>query len=195
MAALIEILLYLSQTVFSLFCIAVLLRFLLQWSGADFYNPISQFLVKVTAPLLNPLRRFIPGYLGVDIAALVLALIVQAIAISCASILIGFGLPNLFALLVWAPIGILAILLNIYFFAILANIVVSWVAPGTANAATMMLHRLTEPVMAPFRKMLPALGGLDLSPILVFVTINIAKIILRHMAVASGLYPGLVLGL
>ncbi|MFT5483061.1 MAG: YggT family protein [Halieaceae bacterium] len=195
MAALIEVLLYLLQTLFSLFCIAVLVRFLLQWSGADFYNPISQFLVKVTAPLLNPLRKLIPGYLGIDMAALVLALIVQAIAISSTSLLVGFGVPNPFLLLIWAPIGVLAILLNIYFFAILANIVVSWVAPGTANAATMILYRLTEPVMAPFRKMLPSLGGLDLSPILVFVSINIGQIVLRHLANASGLHPGLVLGL
>lgn len=195
MAAIIEILLYLMQFVLSAYLVAVLLRFLLQWVGADFYNPVSQFLVRVTAPVLNPLRKFIPGYLGLDLAALFLAVLIQMLAITIAAILVGYGFPNLLLLLPWALIGVCAMLVNIYFFAILAMIVISWVAPGSNQPAIFLLYRLTEPVMAPFRKLLPSMGGLDLSPILVFVTINILQIILRHLAVNIGLHPMLVLGL
>jgi YggT family protein len=187
--------LYVSQTALSLCVVAVLLRFLLQWTGADFFNPISQFLVKVTAPALNPLRKLIPGYFGLDLAALVLATLLEMTAIALAAALVGYGIPNLLLLVPWALIGIAAMLVNIYFFAILGMIVVSWVAPGSNHPAIFLLYRLTEPVMAPFRKMLPSLGGLDLSPILVFVTINILQIVLRHLAVGLGLHPILVPGL
>ncbi len=195
MSALNEIMLYVSQTALSLCVVAVLLRFLLQWTGADFFNPISQFLVKVTAPALNPLRKLIPGYFGLDLAALVLATLLEMTAIALAAALVGYGIPNLLLLVPWALIGIAAMLVNIYFFAILGMIVVSWVAPGSNHPAIFLLYRLTEPVMAPFRKMLPSLGGLDLSPILVFVTINILQIVLRHLAVGLGLHPILVPGL
>ena len=180
---------------FSLYALAVLLRFLLQWVGADFYNPVSQFIVKVTTPALKPLRKFIPGYLGLDLAALVLTLLIQMLAIAAAALLVGFPLPNVFVLVLWGVIGVAAMLTNIYFFAILAMIIVSWVAPGSGHPAVFLLYRLTEPVMAPFRRILPPIGGLDLSPILVFVAISVLQIVLRHMAQSVGLHPALVPGL
>ena len=182
-----EILMYLVQTVFSLFLIAVILRFILQLVRADFYNPISQFLVKVTNPLLVPLRRIIPGVAGVDVAAVLLALVVQTIAIVLTYVLVGQPLPAIPNLVIWAALGLVALVVNIYFFALLAMIILSWVAPGSNNPALFLLHQITEPVMAPFRKMLPPMGGLDLSPILLFILINIIQISLRHMAVSVGM--------
>jgi YggT family protein len=193
--ALNEILVYLIQTLLSLFLLAMLLRFLLQLVRADFYNPISQFLVKVTNPLVLPLRKVIPGYGGLDLASLLLAMLLQLVGIAAILLLNGIGLPSIPLLLVWSVLGVISLLVNIYFFALLAMIILSWVAPGGNNPAIYLLYQITEPVMAPLRKLLPPMGGLDFSPILVFVLINIIQIALRHLADGVGLHPALVLGL
>jgi YggT family protein len=190
-----EIITYLMQTVLSLFLLAMLLRFLLQLVRADFYNPISQFLAKVTNPLVLPLRRIIPSYANLDLASLFLALLLQMAGIATLLLLNGVGLPSIVQLLVWSALGITGLLVNIYFFALLAMIILSWVAPGSKNPAIYLLYQITEPVMAPLRKILPSIGGLDFSPILVFIAINIIQIALRHIANSVGLYPGLVFGL
>jgi len=193
--ALNEIFGYLIQTLLSLYLIAMLLRFLLQLVRADFYNPISQFLVKVTNPVLVPLRRVIPGVGGIDVSSLLLALLLQALGIIALLLLNGLALPNPLILLVWSVLGVVGLLVNIYFFALLAMIILSWVAAGSQHPAIYLLYQITEPVMAPFRKALPAMGGLDFSPILVFILINVIQIALRHMAAGVGLHPALVIGL
>ncbi len=195
MNAMNEIFVYLIQTVLSLFLLAVLLRFLLQLVRADFYNPISQFLVKVTNPLVLPLRKVIPGLGGFDMASLLLALLLQMAGIALIYLINGHGVPNIVLLLVWSVLGIAGLLVNIYFFALLAMIILSWVAPGSKNPALFLLFQITEPVMAPFRKALPSMGGLDFSPILVFILINVIQIALRHMAAGVGLHPALVIGI
>ncbi len=195
MGAFNEIAVYLVQTALSLYLVAMLLRFLLQLVRADFYNPISQFLVKITNPLVVPLRRVLPGFGGIDLASLVLAVVLQMLAIIVLMALYGVGIPNLLVLLLWAVVGLLGLLVNVYFFALLAMIILSWVAPGGSHPALLLLYQITEPVMAPFRKLLPPMGGMDFSPILVFILINILQIVLRHMAGAVGLHPALVIGI
>jgi YggT family protein len=190
-----EIMVYLIQTVLSLLLLAMLLRFLLQLVRADFYNPISQFLAKVTNPLVLPLRKVIPGYGGLDLASLFLAVLLQLLGIVAILVLNGIATPPILLLLVWSALGVIGLLVNIYFFALLAMIILSWVAAGSNNPAIHLLYQITEPVMAPFRKMLPPMGGMDFSPILVFILINVIQIALRHMANGVGLAPGLVFGL
>ena len=176
MGALNEILAYLLQTFLSIFLLVVMVRFLLQVVRADFYNPISQFLVKVTNPLILPLRKLVPGMWGLDMAALVLLVLVQVAGIVAMLLLNSFALPNPLLLLLWSLIGIAGLLVNFYFFAMLGMIILSWVAPGSNNPAVYLLRQLTEPVMAPFRRLLPGMGGMDFSPILVFIGINILQI-------------------
>lgn len=195
MAAANEILTYLVQTLLSIYLVAMLLRFLLQLVRADFYNPISQFLVKITNPLVLPLRRVIPGYAGMDMAALLLSLVLQMLAIIALLALHGAGLPNIGLLLLWSALGVVGLLVNIYFFALLAMIILSWIAPGSGHPAIHLLYQITEPVMAPFRKMLPPMGGMDFSPILMFILINVIQIALRHMSAGIGLHPALVIGI
>ena len=185
----------LVQTLFSLYLGVVILRLLLQLARADFYNPISQAMVKATNPLLLPLRRLIPPLGKVDTASLVLALIVQLIAMVSILLLFGAGLPNIVTLLGWAVIGCVALTVNLYFFAIIINIILSWVAPGSHHPAAVLLYQLTEPVMQPFRKLIPPMGGIDLSPILVFLSISVVQILLKSMAQSAGLSPALVFGL
>ena len=195
MDAINEILIYLVQTFLTLYLLAMLLRFLLQLVKADFYNPISQFLVKITNPLVIPMRRIIPGYGGIDLASLLLAVLLQLAGIIALLLVNGLGLPNIGLLLLWSVIGVVGLLVNIYFFALLGMIILSWVAPGSRHPAIYLLHQITEPVMAPFRQALPAMGGLDFSPILVFILINVIQIALRHLATGVGLHPALVIGI
>jgi YggT family protein len=195
MNALNEIFVYLVQTFLSLYLVAMLLRFLLQLVRADFYNPISQFLVKITNPLVVPLRKLVPGFAGMDMASLVLALALQLAGIVVLLMMHGLALPGIVLLLLWSVLGVIGLLVNIYFFALLAMIILSWVAPGSRHPAIYLLHQITEPVMAPVRKLLPPMGGLDFSPILVFILINIIQIVLRNLASGIGLHPALVIGL
>jgi YggT family protein len=195
MSAINEIFGYLVQTFLSVYLVAMLLRFLLQLVRADFYNPISQFLVKVTNPLVIPLRRVIPGLGGLDLASLLLAVLLQMAGIAVLLLINGIALPGIVPLLLWSALGVIGLLVNIYFFALLGMIILSWVAAGSRHPAIYLLYQITEPVMAPFRKVLPPMGGMDFSPILVFVLINILQIALRHMAQGVGLHPALVIGI
>ncbi len=187
MGAIAEILEYLLQTLLSLVLLALVLRFLLQLVRADFYNPISQMLVKVTNPVVAPLRRVIPAVFGIDLATLLLLLAVQAAGMCAMLLLNGQALPNPVLLLLWALIGVVALTVQFFFFALLAMIILSWVAPGTGHPAARLLYQLTEPVMAPFRRLVPPVGGLDLSPIFLFIAIHIAQIALRYLATSVGL--------
>ena len=194
MSAINEIFGYLIQTFLGLYLIAMVLRFLLQVVRADFYNPICQFLVKITNPLVIPMRRLVPSFAGLDLASLLLAFVLQMASIA-ALVFINFQvLTGLGLLLVGGVLGVVSLVVNIYFFALLAMIILSWVAPGSRHPAIHLLYQITEPVMAPFRKMLPAMGGMDFSPILVFILINVIQIALRHMAASFnvlGLAPWL----
>lgn len=195
MGALTEIGNLVLQTLFGLLLLAVILRLLLQLARADFYNPISQAVVKATNPVLLPLRRLIPAAGPIDSASVVLALLVQALAIVSILLLHGAGFPSPIALIIWSLIGLAAFVTSIYFYAVLASIILSWVAPGTYHPAAMLLHQLTEPVMKPFRRLLPPMGGLDLSPILVFLSVNVVQVLLRHFAASTGLHSALVFGI
>lgn len=186
---------FLVQTLLTFFLIAVIIRLLLQVARADFYNPISQFIVKLTNPVLLPLRRVIPGIGGIDFAAVVLALLVQLLATTVLLIMQGLSPVNPLYMLVWGLIGILSLTLNIYLVAIIASIAVSWVAPYSTNPAVLLLRQFTEPVMAPFRKLVPAIGGIDISPILLFICIQIMQIMLSHAARAVSLPTSFVLGM
>ncbi|MEZ5570549.1 MAG: YggT family protein [Halioglobus sp.] len=186
MNAMYAILTYLIQTLLSLFLVAMLLRFLLQLVRADFYNPISQFIVKITNPLVVPVRKIVPGYGKLDFASLLLAVILQILGIAAIFMINVGALPSPVLLLLGGLLGVAALLVQIYFFALLAMIILSWVAQGSHHPAIFLLYQITEPVMAPVRKILPPMGGLDFSPILVFVLINVVQIMLQHMAAAVG---------
>jgi YggT family protein len=190
-----EIFNYLVQTVLGLFQFAVLLRLMLQLTRADFYNPVSQFVVRITSPVLLPLRKLIPAIGRVDTASVVLALGVQMLSIMVSLAIMGYRPTNLVALLLWSLIGVASLVVNLFFFAILGLIIFSWIAPNSYHPALALLHQLTEPVMGPFRRLLPAIGGLDLSPILVFVVINFLEKLLTAMAIQVGMPAGIVPGL
>jgi len=186
---------YLIKTLGSLYLLIVLLRFLLQLSRADFYNPISQGIGKATNPLLLPLRRLIPGLFGIDLACLVLALIVQWAILQLILVIAGIGFFNPLMLLLWSIVGILAMLSSIYFWGMIGYIIVSWVAPFSPNPAIVLLRQLIEPVMAPFRKIIPPLGPIDISPIFLMIALNlINQFVIPAIAQLLGAPRGLMIG-
>lgn len=174
------------NTIAGLFLFVVILRFLLQAVRADFYNPISQFIVKVTNPLLLPIRKVVPGLGGYDVSSLVLAVIIQFITICATLALIGFW-PLPFAnVAVWSVLGTLGIFLDLYFWGILIIIIISWIAPNNPNPAIDLLKQIVEPVMKPIREKMPDMGGIDLSPIIVILLLRVVETLLSGMAGAAG---------
>jgi YggT family protein len=165
---------FVIQTLGSLYLLVVLLRFILQLVRANFYNPLCQFAVKATQPLLKPLRRVIPSMFGLDMSSLVLALIVQMLLFAVILLLSGYKVDVLF-LAPWALIGIFALFLKILFWAMIISVILSWVAPGSHNPGAELVQQITEPVLAPFRRIIPNLGGLDISPIFAFIALQLLQ--------------------
>ena len=187
---------FLVQTVFGLYLTLVIIRFMLQLAKADFYNPLAQAVVKMTQPFVAALQKVMPRTGRFSLATLVLAFLVQLLLIVVVLLIAGFGLPNPVSLAIWSLIGLVSQVLDLLFFAILASIVLSWLAPQTKHPGAYLLHQLTEPVMSPVRRMLPSLGSLDFSPIVVFIMINLVEmLVIQNAASTFGMPRGLVLGL
>jgi YggT family protein len=185
---------YILQTIGSLYLLIVLLRFILQLVRADFYNPLSQFIVRATHPLLKPLRKVIPSFAGLDLASLVLAILVQLVLMALVLMLMGYGLGDPLQLLVWSIIGVTALFIKVFFFALIISVILSWVAQGSHNPAAELINQICEPLLVPIRRILPSMGGLDLSPIVAFLVLNlIDMLVVRNLAVMTGMFKGLSL--
>lgn len=181
---------YILQTLGSLYLLIVLLRFILQMVRADFYNPLSQFTVKATKPLLNPLRKVIPGFGGLDLASLTLAILVQLVLMALTLLIGGYGfdIALLPQLLVWSVIGVTTLFLKVFFFALIASVILSWVAPHSHNPAAQLIQQICAPLLEPFRRLLPNLGGLDISPIFAFLALNlIDMLVIKNLMAATGM--------
>jgi YggT family protein len=144
---------------------------------ADFYNPVSQFVVKVTNPVITPVRRIVPSIGKIDTSALLVMLALQMIVLALVALLRGASVSPL-TLLVLSIAELVGLVLNVYLFAILILVIISWINPGTYNPVISLLHSLTEPVLAPCRRMLPPISGMDFSPILALIGIQLCKMLL-----------------
>ncbi|MBP0939615.1 YggT family protein [Pseudomonas alliivorans] len=179
---------FVLQTLGSLYLMLILLRFVLQLVRANFYNPLSQFIVKATQPLLKPLRRIIPSIFGLDMSSLVLAIIVQMILMALTLLLMFGTTGDPLHLLLWSIISVTALFLKIFFFALIASVILSWVAPGSHNPGAELVNQICEPALAPFRRIVPNLGGLDISPILAFIVLKLLDmLVINNLAAMSGM--------
>lgn len=175
---------YLISTLFDLYAFVVMLRFLMQLTRADYYNPISQFVVKATDPLLKPLRRFIPGFGGHDIAALVLCFLVllmkfMLLKLIGAVAMAGWADPVVAGIFgAQRQVGLIGIVFDVFFFSILAMVILSWVSPG-GNPISGLLHSITSPIMSPIQQYVPPMGGFDLSPLVALILIQFVRIVLN----------------
>jgi len=184
------------DTLGTLCLLIVVLRFLLQLVRADFYNPISQSLVKITMPFLRPLRKIIPGFLGIDFASVVLILLVQAAATLLLTTIYGaFSVINPIMIPVWGLIGALSIVSAIFFWCMIISIIGSFIAPFSHHPLLVLANQIINPIAAPIRKVLPPLGGMiDISPIIILMGLKIVDMVIAHLAGMTGVSPQIVLG-
>ncbi len=177
------------NTLFDLYILLVLLRFLLQMLRADFYNPVSQFIVKLTTPPLRLLRRVIPSVSGQDTASIVLCLLLIFAkfmlmrALSIPSVTIGgylapIGAVGYGGLLVFCLADLIALLFNVFLIAVIIKVVLSWISPGHYNPVIGLVDKLAQPVLRPIQKIIPPMGGLDLSPLFATLAILVAKMLI-----------------
>jgi len=179
---------FLVQTLFGVYTTIVILRFLLQWVRADFYNPISQFVVKLTTPLLGPLRRVVPGIGGADIASLVLAWLLKSTELILVGLLLGSG-RNLLGAFFWSLPALIGLTINIFMFAIFIRVILSWIGPDPYHPGVTLLQRLTDPVLRPAQRLVPPIGGIDLSPMVVLIALVLLKMLLLPPLQALTLSP------
>lgn len=174
-----QALVFLIDMLLGLYILAVLLRFLFQVVRADFYNSFSQALVIITNPTLTPLRRMIPALYGIDLAAIVLLLILQCLKNFIIWLIQGVQ-PKVMGLVVVSAADLLQLTLWVFIIAIFIRVILSWVSPYAArqHPAVGLLNNLTDPLMRPARQMIPPMGGLDLSPIVVFILLYLTIILL-----------------
>lgn len=170
---------FLISTLFDLFLMVVLMRFWLQAAKADFYNPLSQFVIKATSFAVNPMRKVIPGLGGLDLASLLLAFIVAAAKITALIFLVGATWEVGFVLLN-ALVTVIKEGLNLLFWVLVIRALLSWVSQGN-NPIEAVFHQLTEPMLRPIRKVLPPLGGLDLSILVLIIALQFAQFLFMDL--------------
>jgi len=170
-------LIFLIKTIFGLYIALVVIRFLLQWARADFYNPVSQFVVKLTSPVLRPLRKMIPGYRGLDTASVVLAWLLKAAELAILTLLLRLD-RNPLGALAWALPALVGLIISIFLFAVLIRVILSWVNPDPYNPAVDLLTRLTDPIMRPAQRLIPPISGIDLSPMVVMIGLVLLEMLL-----------------
>jgi YggT family protein len=168
---------FIIDTLFSLYILAIMLRFLLQWCRADFYNPVSQFLVKITHPILKFMRRYVPPVGKIDTSSIVLALGLQMAADYLILMLKGMGI-SFGALTVLASSELISMLIDIFIYAVFARAILSWLNPGSFDSIASLLVSLTEPLLNTCRKFIPDFGGVDLSPLAALFLLQLAKMVI-----------------
>lgn len=171
---------FIVETLLSLALFVFLARLLLQLTRADFRNPISQAIVRLTNPLVLPLRRVLPPIGKLDSASVVAVLLVTAVEVGCLFALHGVGVPSPLA---WARAMLVEIsrtLLWTYFYAIFLYALLSLIAPGGYSPLQSVLAALCEPVLRPIRRLIPSIAGLDLSPLWAIIVIQALLILLRE---------------
>lgn len=181
-----NIVFYIVNTGVAVVVSLVALRFLLQLTQANYYNPICQGIGKITAPLVAPLSR-LPTIGSINTGVFASAVVLQAAGAALCFVMLG-GLPDALALLVWSLLSVVGVLLDLIFYALLGMIILSWLAPNAAHPGAELVLQVTEPLLDPFRRILPNMGGLDLSPILLFVLINVLEAtVVKGVAQSLGL--------
>ena len=194
-SALSDIAVTIASPLFSLALFLIAMRFLAQLCGVSPYNPISLGLRSITDPIVAPINRLVPAGRRLNIGAIIALIVCQVIYIAVMLALISrFDAFNVVQSLIWSTLGAAGLLINIVFYSVLAMIIVSFIAPQSNHPAVEFVWQLTEPVMAPLRNFIPSMGGLDFSPIVLFIGINVIRVSLGHMAVAVGM-PAFIIGI
>ena len=166
-----QALIFIISTLTQLYLLVMLLRFWLPWLRADFRNPIAQGILRLTSPLVIPVRRVVPPIGRLDTGTIIVAFALQYLSVLVILTINGLT-ASILPIAVTSLINLVLLSLRLFTFAIFIHIILSWIAPGTHNPATAFISMLVEPVLRPFRNLIPAIGGLDISPIFAIIALQ-----------------------
>lgn len=175
-----QALIFIIQTIVELYLYVLLLRFWLPFLRADFRNPIAQGILRLTSPLIVPVRRVVPPIGRIDTATVLIAFAIQCLLIYVILFISGLG-AQFAAVAITSAIKLLMLTLNVFKFAILIFVILSWVAPGTYNPATAFVSMIVQPVLKPFRGLIPPIGMLDLSALIALIALHALGIFLGSL--------------
>ncbi|MBB71102.1 MAG: YggT family protein [Legionellales bacterium] len=178
--------LFLLQVLFDLYIFIVILRFMLPLIGADFYNPVCQFVIKFTKPLTHPLQKLIPCYKRIDFSVALLAVALEVLKVIALVLLQAGTIPNIAGIVVWSIGELLNQVLHIFFYSIIIQVILSWLRPTRYNPFLEIIYRLNSPILRPIQRLIPPIGGLDLSPIGAILLLQITTIIISQPIMAFG---------
>ena len=186
--------LMLVNSLINIYLFLLMLRFLLQASRADYYNPLSQSVVKITQPVVGLFQGFLGPVGGrFALATLAAGFVLKGVSMIAIFMVICVGMPPIAGLLIAGGAALANAILKIYFFAMIVMIILSWVAPNASHPGALLVMQLVEPIMAPVRKVIPPLGMIDLSPIVVFIAINLVDgLVVGSLIRAAGISGALV---
>ncbi len=167
---------FLIDILFQLYATALLIRLLLQWVRADFYNPVSVFIVKITNPPVLPLRKIIPGFGGIDISTLLLAFLVLAV-----KVMLVYQTLDPIAVSIIALGQTLLLIISIFLYSIIIQALLSWVNPDPYNPAVSLLNSITHPILKHFKRLIPPISGMDISPVFAIIVLMFVQYSLRYV--------------
>lgn len=162
----------------SLYLLVLLLRFWMPWLRADFRNPLAQGILRLTSPLVIPVRRIVPSFGLLDTATILVAFIVQYLTILLLLLIRG-GSAGIADIATTALVKLAVLSVTLFVYAIFIRIILSWVARGGYNPATAIITTLTEPILRPFRRLIPPMGGFDISPIFAIILLLALTIVIK----------------
>jgi YggT family protein len=171
---------FIVNAVTSLYLLVLLLRFWMPLLGADFRNPLAQGILKLTSPVVIPLRRILPAFGRMDTATVLVAFIIQYVTILILLLIIGQR-AGFVPIAITAIVKLVVLSINLFVYAIFIRIILSWLSQGAYNPATAIITTLTEPVLRPFRRIIPPLGGLDISPVFAVILLFAATIVVNGL--------------
>lgn len=187
--------LFLVQFLFDTYILVVLVRIILQWVGTDKYNPIFALAARLTDPPLRPVRRIIPVIHGIDFAAIILLVALEVIKLSVLVWMQIGVFPINFGLVILAFAELLDQLIDIFFYSILILAIMSWFHPLAGNPLLEVLYRISEPLMRPVRRVMPIIGGFDLSPIPVLIGLKLITMLVVQPLLQIGISLALARGI
>ncbi len=177
--------LFLINTLFDLYMLVWVIRIILVWVHADYFNPLTQFIIKLTKPIVAPLRRIIPTYANIEFASIIIVILLGMLKFFLVG-MITMGLPNIFGLLLLAIADVFKYVLNVFFYAILLQAILSWVQFGF-SPANYLLAQITAPIMRPFQRIIPPIGGFDITPIPVLIILQVLLILIANPLLLMGM--------
>lgn len=180
---------FLIKVVFNIIIILILVRFLLQVARADFYNPMSQTIVKMTSPLLRPFRKLVPGFGGIDLASIILLFLLELVKNTLILAVNSINTIPFTVVIINSLFMLMNTVIMIYILGIIVLVIASWIASGSYNPVLVLIEQLISPILKPVRRLMPNTHGIDFSPLVAMVVLALVQIALRHLNPYSQLIP------